>query len=70
MTIIKAGILTLSGITFASSDIATLDPTSTKVVAMPIPIPLSEDVVVARVGQVPRTRTRIGFSFRIPFVKF
>jgi hypothetical protein len=33
-------------------------------------MPFSADDDVARVGQVPSTSTRIGFSLKNPFVKF
>ncbi len=33
-------------------------------------LPFIDDEVVARVGQVPRTSTSIGFSFMNPFVRF
>jgi hypothetical protein len=64
------GILTLSGMTPESNEITILDPIRTKVVAIPIPKPFNEDDVVARVGHMPSIRTRIGFSFKKPFVKF
>jgi hypothetical protein len=48
----------------------TFDPIRTNVVAIPIPIPFNAEVEVARVGQVPSTNTRMGFSLKKPFVKF
>jgi hypothetical protein len=65
----KAGILTLSGITFLVAAITAFDPTSTAVVANPIPTPLIAAVVTASVGQVPSTSLKVGFSFTKPFVK-
>jgi hypothetical protein len=44
--------------------------TRTKVVAAPIPIPFIAAVVMARVGQVPRTITKVGFSLIRPLVKY
>ena len=41
---------------------------STNVVARPIPKPLMADVVVPKVGHIPRTRTKVGFSLIIPLV--
>ena len=44
--VIKAGILTLSGITLRRSEITRLEPTRTSVAATPIPIPLMAAVVI------------------------
>jgi hypothetical protein len=70
MTVMKAGILTLSGMNLDNNEITTLEPTRTNVVAMPIPRPFSDDEVVASVGHVPNTNIRIGFSLKKPLVKF
>lgn len=40
----------------------------TNIVASPIPIPFIAEVVVPKVGHIPRSRTKIGFSLKIPFV--
>jgi hypothetical protein len=61
---------TLSGISPAISDMATLDSISTNVVASPIPIPLMAEVVVASVGHIPKTSTKMGFSLMTPLLKF
>ena len=39
-------------------------------VASPIPIPFTADVVVARVGHIPRTRTKVGLFFTIPSIRY
>jgi hypothetical protein len=43
------------------------DSISTNAVANPIDIPLIADEVVARVGHIPKTSTKVGFSLNIPF---
>ena len=63
-----AGIRTLSGMTFLKAEIAMFEQTRTIVAAIPIPIALTIEVDVARVGQVPRTSLKTGFSRRSPFV--
>ena len=68
MTTIKAGIRTASGMSRFKRDIITLEQISTKVVASPILSPLMADVVVAKVGHIPRRRTKVGFSVMIPLV--
>ena len=60
---------TLSGMMFLSSEMTMLEQMSTTVAAMPMPMPLTAIVVTASVGQVPRMRTRVGFSLRMPFVR-
>jgi hypothetical protein len=57
----------LSGIIFLSKEITTFDPSSTKAVASPILNPFNAEDVVARVGHIPRIRTKVGFSFINPF---
>src|SRR5699024_11988432 len=47
----------------------TLDSTSTKVKAAPMPKAFETEVVSARVEQVPSTRRRTGFSLMIPLVR-
>ena len=42
------------------------DITRTTVVESPIPAPLIADVVTARVGHIPKIRTKVGFSLIIP----
>jgi hypothetical protein len=65
----NTGIRTLSGVRFLIHEITKLVETSTAVVANPIDMPLMADVVVARVGHIPRRSTNAGFSLIIPFVK-
>src|SRR6056297_3265451 len=69
MMIIKLAILTWSGMTFLSADIAKPEAMRTKVVARPIDRPLIKEVVTARVGHIPRTWTNTGFSFQMPLTK-
>jgi hypothetical protein len=64
----NAGIRTLSGTTFFSKEMTAFEQIKTKVVHKPIPIPFMADVVVPKVGHIPRTNTKVGFSFRIPLV--
>ena len=66
--VIYAGMRTLSGIKLRSNDITALEQTSTIVAAMPIPKPFTAAVVTARVGQVPSTNRKTGFSLMMPFV--
>ena len=65
----KHGIRIFLGTIFRSREIATLDMTSTKVVASPIPKPFSALLVTARVGHVPKIRTRTGLDLHNPSVK-
>ena len=58
----------MSGISGATADITIFERISTTIVARPIPIPLIAEVVVPRVGHIPKTRTNVGFSLIIPFV--
>ena len=67
ITTMNAGIRTLSGIKFFNSEITTFEHTSTKVVASPMDIPLIAEVVVAKVGHIPSTNAKTGFSRKIPF---
>src|SRR5699024_11876032 len=53
---------------FRRAEMTMLEHTSTKVAARPMPMPLEAMVDVDRVGQVPRTSTNTGFSFRKPVV--
>ncbi len=66
MTMMKAGILIISGIIFRNIEIKILDMTRTKVVAIPIPTPFIADVVTARVGHIPRTSRNSGISSHSP----
>jgi hypothetical protein len=49
------------------SETTVFEPKSTNVVASPIPKPFKADEVVASVGHIPKTSTKIGFSFINPF---
>jgi len=64
----NAGIRTISGIRFLSSDIAILEHVSTNSVASPMLIPLRAELVVANVGHIPSRSTKMGFSLMIPFI--
>ena len=68
MMTMNAGMRILSGIRLATRDITRLDMTNTKVVAAPMPIPLAAEVVVARVGHMPNTSPKVGFSRKMPLV--
>ena len=68
MTVIKAGMRTLSGMTLRSREMTPLEHTSTKVVAAPMPMALEAAVVTARVAQQPSTSRSTGFSFTMPLV--
>jgi hypothetical protein len=61
-----AGIRTLSGISFFTSEITVFEHNSTLAVARPIPMPLIAEVVVANVGHIPSKRMNVGFSFKMP----
>ena len=68
MTVMYAGRRTLSGMILRRAEMAMFEQIRTNVAATPMPRPLTARVVTARVGQVPSTRRREGFSFRRPFV--
>ena len=63
-----AGIRTFDGITFLNAEIAILEHIRTIDAEMPMPIALETEVVVASVGQVPRTKRKTGFSTIMPLV--
>ncbi len=63
---IKAGIRTLSGITFLNKEIKILDKINTTVVERPIPKPFIAVEVTANVGHMPSIMTKVGFSLMIP----
>ncbi len=58
----------LSGVMFLISEIITFEQTNTKVAAIPMPMALFTEVDVARVGHMPKTITKIGFSLMRPLV--
>lgn len=68
MTTMKAGIRTASGMRRFKREIITFEQMRTKVVASPMLSPLIADVVVAKVGHMPRRSTKVGFSVMIPLV--
>ena len=57
---------TISGIKFFNNDIAALEQIKTNIVANPILIPFIAELVVASVGHIPKSNTRMGFSRIIP----
>jgi len=63
---INVAIRTSLGINFLRREIIMLDITSVNITANPIVTPLIADVVTAKVGQVPKTIRRMGFSFQSP----
>jgi hypothetical protein len=67
ITTINAGIRTISGTIFLMSEIIKFEKMSTAIVANPIDMPLSAELVVPRVGHIPKRRTKVGFSLIIPF---
>ena len=69
ITTIKAGMRTWSGMNLRKREMAMLEHTSTNVAAAPMPRPFSALVVTARVGQVPSTRRKVGFSGMMPLNK-
>ena len=56
----------MSGIIFLRREITTLEQIRTIIAARPIDAAWNTDLVVARVGPVPRMRMRTGFSVMIP----
>ncbi len=70
MITMNEGILTLSGIRSLTAETTIFDINNTNVVASPIPSPLIADDVTPRVGHIPSSSTKTGFSFINPFEKF
>jgi hypothetical protein len=68
ITTIKMGIRIFSGVTLLRADIITFEPTRTNVAARPIPIALETARLVAKVGHMPRSSLKVGFSLIIPLV--
>jgi hypothetical protein len=58
----------LSGIYAAIAEITIFERMRTNIVASPMLIPLMAEVVVAKVGHIPRRRTNVGFSLIRPLV--
>ena len=52
----------------ATAEMSILESTSTNVVASPIPTPLIAEVVVPKVGHIPKTKEKVGLSLMKPFV--
>ena len=69
ITMMKAGILIISGIILRNNDIIMLDATRTNVVAIPIPTPFVAEVVTASVGHAPKTNRNSGISSHNPLTK-
>ena len=57
---------TLSGTSDFIAEMAILEHISTPVVASPIDMPVIADPVVPRVGHMPRSNTKVGFSAMRP----
>ena len=68
ITTMYAGMRALEGITLRRAEMAMLEQISTMVAAMPMPTPLTTEVEVASVGQVPSTSRSTGFSRKKPLV--
>ncbi|CUQ55259.1 Uncharacterised protein [Segatella copri] len=69
ITTMKTGMRTISGVIFLIQEITKLVQISTAMVANPIERPLMALVVVAKVGHIPRSNTKVGFSLMSPFIK-
>ena len=66
ITTMKAGMRTLSGIRFLMSEITMFDRISTAIVASPMPMPFTAEVVVPSVGHMPSTSTNVGLLRTMP----
>ena len=69
ITTMNTGMRTISGVIFLIQEITKLVQISTAIVASPMERPLMALVVVAKVGHIPRSNTKVGFSLIIPFIK-
>src|SRR3989304_9830620 len=69
ITIMKAGILIMSGIILRNKEIMMFEETRTKAVAIPIPTPLTAEVVTASGGHIPKTRRKSGISSHKPLTR-
>ena len=69
MTTMKTGMRTLSGVMLLMHEMTMLEQMSTNMVAKPMERPLMADVVVASVGHMPSSNTKIGFSLTSPLVR-
>jgi hypothetical protein len=67
ITTINAGILTISGTRFFINEMMRFEKISTIIVARPMDIPLRAELVVPKVGHIPKRRTKVGFSLIMPF---
>ena len=67
ITTMYEGMRTWSGMRFLMHAMMQLEKMSTAMVARPIDIPLMALEVVPSVGHMPRRRTKVGFSLRMPF---
>ena len=68
MTTMYTGMCTLSGTTGAIREMTTFDRTRTNRVARPMERPLMAEVVVASVGHMPSSRTKVGLFLTRPSV--
>ena len=68
MMTMKDGIRILSGMILVTNEMTKLDITKTKAVANPIPIPLMAEVVTPKVGHIPSSKAKVGFSRNMPLV--
>ena len=69
MTMMKAGIRTLVGISLRNRATTMFEQTSTKVVASPMPRPLKALVVTASTGHMPSSSLKTAFSRQMPLLK-
>lgn len=69
ITTMKTGIRTMSGVIRFIHEITKLVQINTAIVAKPIERPLMALVVVAKVGHMPRSKTKVGFSLMSPLIK-
>jgi hypothetical protein len=58
----------LSGINEAIAEMTIFERMRTNIVASPMLIPFTAEVVVAKVGHIPRRSTKVGFSLIRPLV--
>ncbi len=69
MMTMKQGILILFGKNFLNKEMMRFEQIKTKLAAIPIPKPFLTDVVMAKVGQRPKSKMNTGFSLMIPLKK-
>ena len=59
----------MSGMRLLTLEMAKFDSMSTNKVASPMPKPLAAEVVTPKVGHIPNSITKVGFSLIIPRVR-